>query len=251
MEDGPLHLILLQPPLKKASGTWEPQILPFTGRNSGKSTDFWGWVFCLFGFGFFTTCLQEPPGTEANPFSADTLLHCCRGIQGLSTGQVGGDPSSARATSWTAPVGRDALTAARPPHPSLLALLPKKGISIQNGSIEAATLKYACKRCHLEYNRCTKQRFVTRHPACVIYLLVPCPMHTFLPRNHTIVVDRHTTARNVGVLRWIAAKAATWKVQSQTTLGNEPQGSHYGWESSNRKKRRPSPTIHSKRDKVA
>lgn len=147
------------------------------------------------------------------------------------------------------PVDRDSLPTDRPQHHSLLSLPPENRICTQNEPGEKVTLNYACKCCSLEYNWCREQSFITKLPGCAIYLSVPCPMNILLPRNQTGVVDAHSTTRNVSIVRWIAPKAATGKLQSQTSLGNLWQDNYHAWESTNRKERRPSSA--SRRDKAS
>lgn len=78
--------------------------------------------------------------------------------------------------------------------------------------------------------------FISQYPA-------PC---TVCCPNHTAGVGSHTRARNLGILRWIAAKAATWKLQPQTSW--ETSGKIVIKDETDVIERTPSPNMHSKRD---
>jgi len=170
-----------------------------------------GFFVYLFGFRFFTACLQAPAGPEANP---SLSCHLTPLLEAHEDSPRGGwvEIPPCPCNLLNSPCGQGWLdcTQAPTPQPSFPPFFQRKESPCRMGQWKQ---QHRSKHCHLEHNRCRKWRFITRLPEHAIYLPVPCPRHILLPRNHTLVVDPHNITINIGILRWIAAKTASWKLQ--------------------------------------
>lgn len=152
-------------------------------------------------------------------FSADSSLHCSRRTQ-----------RGAGGSCWAAPVGRRVQLHPDHTQPSLPS--PKERNLPTKWSMNVVTLWGEALMSWVQDT--SSGGSSPDPPILILHLPMPCPMCAWLPKNHTAVLDLHPRAGNIGILRWRAAKRATWKLRCQTALGNEWRDNHYGWESSSK-----------------